>query len=284
MKSYPTTRALFLLCFSLLLSFQAKSQSTVQEVLFDQPPKERQDLKKGVTWQYYHFDSLFDAKQSVNVITIDLRKAKLIANVVYLDTSLQTTSSFAKAQDALVAINGSFFDTKKGGSVVFLQEDEALIDTTSLSNEYQFNGAVAIDERGQLQILKRPEPAWKVNEEYEDILSSGPLLIFDDQILLQDSSKFNQNRHPRSSIGITPDYQLVLVAVDGRSAQAAGMSIPELTQLMDALDCQEALNLDGGGSTTLWTQQQGIVNYPTDNKKYDHLGERAVANCIIFQE
>ncbi len=276
-----------LYCSLLVLSYwplAAQTQTAAPTTLFDQDPVEQKTIFPGVSWQYYHFDNLFDSKQSVNVIAIDLSEAKLKADIAYLDTARQTTSSLAKANDALLAINGSFFDTKKGGSVVFFQEDHNLIDTTRLPNAYRSNGAVAIDDQGQIKILRRPAPRWKTSQSYEDVLSSGPLLIFQDQVIRQDSSKFNRNRHPRACIGITHDHQLILLTVDGRSAQAAGMSIPELAQLMKMLGCQEALNLDGGGSTTLWTQAQGVVNFPTDNKKYDHQGERGVANCIIFQE
>ena len=43
----------------------------------------------------------------------------------------------------------------------------------------------------------------------------------------------------------------------------------------------EAINLDGGGSTTLWTEKTGVINHPYDNKKFDHVGERTVPNLIV---
>ena len=45
----------------------------------------------------------------------------------------------------------------------------------------------------------------------------------------------------------------------------------------------DALNLDGGGSSTLWTAQEGILNHPYDNKRFDHEGERGVPNCIVIR-
>jgi exopolysaccharide biosynthesis protein len=44
--------------------------------------------------------------------------------------------------------------------------------------------------------------------------------------------------------------------------------------------------MDGGGSTTMWVKNQpdnGVVNYPSDNKKWDHYGERKVANVILVR-
>ena len=98
-----------------------------------------------------------------------------------------------------------------------------------------------------------------------------------------ENKKFNTNRHPRTAIGIQSDGDLIMVTVDGRNAMAQGMSIPELSQLMRALDCIDAMNMDGGGSTSMWIKdmpEDGIVNYPSDNGKFDHQGQRTVANII----
>ena len=55
----------------------------------------------------------------------------------------------------------------------------------------------------------------------------------------------------------------------------------ELAQLLWALDCVDALNLDGGGSTTMWLESGGVVNFPCDNRRFDHAGERTVANAVL---
>ena len=51
---------------------------------------------------------------------------------------------------------------------------------------------------------------------------------------------------------------------------------------MQALGAVDAMNFDGGGSSTAWINTHGIVNYPSDNKKFDHEGERGVATVITF--
>jgi exopolysaccharide biosynthesis protein len=56
---------------------------------------------------------------------------------------------------------------------------------------------------------------------------------------------------------------------------------------MKWLSCVDALNLDGGGSSTMVIRGQpnnGVVNYPSDNKKFDHEGEREVANALVVLE
>ena len=84
------------------------------------------------------------------------------------------------------------------------------------------------------------------------------------------------------TIGITPANQIMMVVVAGRfKNHSEGMSIDELSYLAKQLGMRDALNLDGGGSSTLWNNKTGIVNHPYDNKKFDHEGEREVSNAIL---
>ena len=47
------------------------------------------------------------------------------------------------------------------------------------------------------------------------------------------------------------------------------------------LGCTEAINLDGGGSSTMYIKDEGVINFPSDNKQHDHEGERPVSNAIL---
>ena len=61
----------------------------------------------------------------------------------------------------------------------------------------------------------------------------------------------------------------------------------ELQQIFRWLGCRDALNLDGGGSTTLFlnvNDHQGVVNCPSDNGRFDHEGERGVSNAILIMK
>ena len=84
-------------------------------------------------------------------------------------------------------------------------------------------------------------------------------------------------RHPRSAVGFSRDSStLFLVTVDGRQASSVGMTVAELGDLMRAEGAWDALNFDGGGSTTLVVQGR-ISNSPSDPT-----GEREVANAILI--
>jgi large repetitive protein len=90
--------------------------------------------------------------------------------------------------------------------------------------------------------------------------------------------EFGMRRHPRTAIGWTADRgRLFLVVVDGRQPPYSdGMTLPELTWLFRRLGAAYALNLDGGGSTTLVVRGD-VVNRPSDGG-----AERAVGNALAL--
>jgi exopolysaccharide biosynthesis protein len=74
---------------------------------------------------------------------------------------------------------------------------------------------------------------------------------------------------------MTDEGRLLLVTVDGRHpGWSVGMTLPEAARLMRSLGARDALNLDGGGSTTMTVRGQ-VVNRPSDGG-----GERPVSNAL----
>lgn len=85
---------------------------------------------------------------------------------------------------------------------------------------------------------------------------------------------FSTNRHPRTAVGKTENGDVWIVAIDGRQAMSAGASLPETAAIMKRLGCVDAINLDGGGSTTM--NLGGVtINRPSGGQ------ERAVANALL---
>jgi hypothetical protein len=83
-------------------------------------------------------------------------------------------------------------------------------------------------------------------------------------------------RNPRSAVGFSRDStRLWLVTVDGRRATDAGMTLPELAQLMLDLGAHDAVNFDGGGSTTM------VVEGKVMNRPSDAAGERPVGSGLL---
>jgi exopolysaccharide biosynthesis protein len=89
----------------------------------------------------------------------------------------------------------------------------------------------------------------------------------------------NTIAHPRTSVGIDADgRKLLILVVDGRSAYSRGYTMVELADIMTALGAENAINLDGGGSSAMYSRNgtgaMSIVNEPSDGS------ERTVANAF----
>lgn len=103
----------------------------------------------------------------------------------------------------------------------------------------------------------------------------GNLVLMKNGQILPDP-KATDPRHPRTLVGCN-GREIVFATVDGRQAGwSVGMRYYELALLMQRLGCRDALNLDGGGSTTAWLRGQD-VNRPSDG------GERKIANAVLIR-
>jgi phosphodiester glycosidase len=115
----------------------------------------------------------------------------------------------------------------------------------------------------------------------EDVVGGGPRIVTAGRVdITLDREKvqpsFSTTRHPRTAIASLPGNKALLVVVDGRQpALSVGMSLDELARLMIELGAVEAINLDGGGSSTM-TIDGKVVNHPSDVT-----GERPVSDAIL---
>ena len=113
------------------------------------------------------------------------------------------------------------------------------------------------------------------------MLGGGPQLIKAGQIAITDKQEkmapgFATDRHPRTAIAKLESGKLLLATVDGRQPGiSAGMTLEMLAELLLELGAVDAINLDGGGSTTMVIHQK-IVNRPSDQT-----GERPVSDAIL---
>jgi hypothetical protein len=90
-------------------------------------------------------------------------------------------------------------------------------------------------------------------------------------------SRNAEMRHPRTAVGFSRDStMLYLLTVDGRSESSGGMTLGELADMMRKLGAWQAMNFDGGGSTTM------VIDGVLVNKPSDKEGERAVGNALII--
>jgi hypothetical protein len=230
------------------------------------------EVGDGVFLRQRTFASLFAGPQSLTVL--DVRPSKAVRFDLEAPGRRLRTSAMGQTAGALAALNGGFFAIESTGlSIGLLRLDGALVVP---ANDGQ--GSLGLDRAGALQLASRPAGDWP---EVHEALGAGPMLLSRGAVI-DHGERQRQRRHPRSAVGVTADGRVLWLAVDGRTAQAVGMTFEETGTVLAALGCVDGLNLDGGGSTTLWVAGRGVCNFPCDNKRYDHAGERAVANALLL--
>ena len=289
-------KRLLLLAFAVAAAFGATAQN--DSLTFVNAQWKVKNVRKGITLKEYHFtgdEKIFDSNQYVSIVEIDAKKAKgrfaLASNLGYITP----TSKFAKDSNAVVAMNGSFYNMKKPyNSVCYFKKHGVEEFVFNEKMAQRDNGAVAISAKGKLAVHAAdpaqpgniaPAQTWPAALDAVSVVSSGPVLLVDGKDARLDENSFNRNRHPRSAVG-TKGKKVYLVTVDGRNAEnAQGVSLWEFTKIMRWIGAEDAMNMDGGGSTTLYVEGEngnGIVNHPSDNKKFDREGERHVVNSLLF--
>lgn len=248
----------------------------------------------GLELRHHHFthQQIFASNQNFSIIIIP-KGSKRSLHFAY-DTLLTPTSQIAQRYDALAAVNGSFFDMGKGNPICYLRIDSTRVGqntpakTDSINRKYYQSGAIALDH-GRVKLLStHPSRIWEDSVGYPNLMTAGPLLIHHGHPLpMRDDRTFVTKRHNRTALGIRKDGAIVLLVADGRfKRESEGLSLTELIQVMQWMDCIEAINLDGGGSSTLYAKghgTNGIANFPSDNNRFDHEGERPVSNIIYVK-
>lgn len=120
---------------------------------------------------------------------------------------------------------------------------------------------------------------WKM----QTAVAGGPVLIQNGKILITNNEEIrfpgNQinDKHPRTAMGYTADGHLIVMVVEGRNLGIAeGASLIQLARLLQSAGCWEALNLDGGGSSTM------LINGKETIKPSDKTGQRSVPAVWII--
>lgn len=243
-------------------------------------------VANGVVFKQTALKDYFSSNQYISCIEVAPNSAAKLAFAYNKD--LDYTSQMAKKQGAIAAINGSFFDMQYFNPICYLRIDGENVGENTNKNtpyrKYYQYGTFVLDDNGMPKILKTDSlRVWENSLPYQNIMTAGPLLIQSGKEQpMRDDRTFVTHRHNRTAIGIKPDGTVLMITVDGRHAKAQGMTLVQLIKTLKWLGCVDALNMDGGGSTTCYIKGRGVVNYPSDNNAFDHKGERKVSNAILL--
>ena len=280
-------RIVFVTVFiALALSINAQSDS----LSFVNGPW-KADTLDGMVLRQCRFDGqrLFASNQQILVLEIPDTAGFTLA---FAHEPRRTkTSEMALKHNAVAAVNGSFFDMDQHFPVCFLRIDSVNLGENTpgkdtVNRKYYQYGTLCLSGDSVLILKTGSSRRWEETLPYPDIMTAGPLLIWHDTLQpMRDDRTFVTNRHNRTAVGIREDGTMLLIVADGRHKEAEGLSLTELQQILRWLGCRDALNLDGGGSTTMFVNlgdYQGVINCPSDNGRFDHEGERGVSNAVLL--
>lgn len=248
-------------------------------------------------------------------VSADLSSPTVSAGVVMSDDddARETTTSFAHDLGACVVVNGGYFrtDLDPAKAIGLLMVDSVVVSKPTpsvLRDKVRYTvtrAALGFDSKGHPDIgwismldsslVQWPYPtpnrpsmpadtlshdlahAWPV----VDAVAAGPGLISDGKVHVTDDDEVFFGSaipkvHPRTAAGITRDGVLLLLVVDGRQMESSGVDLEDLASILLDLGAYEAMNLDGGGSSTIAVNGV-LLNVPAGSES-----EREVMSAVAL--
>jgi exopolysaccharide biosynthesis protein len=176
----------------------------------------------------------------------------------------EITSEIAADNDAIFAINGDYYGFRDTGIVIrngVIYRDEGAREGLA----FYLDGTVKVyDETTTTAQELLDAGVWNTLSFGPAIVESGAVVdgIEDVEVDTNVGNHSIQGEQPRTAVGVIDDNHLVFVVVDGRSpGYSAGVTLPDLADIMVGLGATTAYNIDGGGSSTMYFNGE-LVNNP----------------------
>ena len=255
----------------------------------EQLPEETEQQEPIVTQNSYQSKNISIPIETIERYNTQVYVADIqLADASFLKTALagntfgrnvgQTTSEIAKANDAILAVNGDYYGFRDRG---FVMREGYLYRDTVQGDGYE---DLVIYEDGRLEVIEEAvsDASALAEAGAVQIFSFGPGLIRSGEITVTEGSEVEQSMqsNPRTAIGQIGDLHYLLVVSDGRTEESEGLTLLELAQVMEEYGCQTAYNLDGGGSSTMWFMGE-VINHPTNGWRD---GERSISDIVYIGE
>lgn len=214
-----------------------------------------------------------DVPCRIHVLLVDLSKPGVRVVTTPYDQRWQTVSEFATRNRLAAATNGGFWGkmmrawgvTSGGGKRWPTGEDDAEI------------GFFAVTKQGKAWINSPEHVVDQVPEDrVAQAVSGMPQLVRHGRVDYQalEAFPYGRVRHPRSAVGVGRGGSLViLIVASGRQSHSRGLTLYELADLFVEFGANDAINLDGGGSSTVFIAKEGgVVNSPSGGRWVARLG------------
>jgi hypothetical protein len=227
------------------------------------------------------------ARTTLHVAAYDPARTDVRAVRLHRPAPLEAWCAENGAAEAIV---GGFFVRATGMPLGELRTSGICRDTVPFDEPWDAVRACVHVTGGRVALARRPElPAHPPG----DLLQAGPLLVRDGCPCVdgdpegfsagasQFDSDITAGRHPRAALAVTGAGRVLAVAADGRGDDDAGLSLGELAVVLTRLGARDALNLDGGGSTSLVCGGR-LRNVPREAHGIELPAGRSVTTAIVF--
>ena len=275
---------LFFLLLTLALNFQVTAccdQIAVESI--QNASWTVRKVAEGIDVRTCRFENLFGGGQDIYVADGDMGRAGVSLKFVSkADGTRKVVSDWAaEVPGAVAAINGAWFNGSDGMPIQFLRIGGS--DLVSTHPNAQERGGIVINAMGEVACMGCPEGGWE-SLSAPNVMASEVPIVLDGQPYkwthpeARDYKYYYVYRAPRSAIGVTADKHVLLVVADGRQApRAIGVTYAHMADLLIALGAVNAVELDGGGSSTLWARGHGVLNNPSDGQQR----RVAIGICLV---
>lgn len=220
----------------------------------------------------------YENNTKIYVANVTVSSAEYLKTAFASDTYgknvTDTTSSIAKSNNAILAINGDYYGVQQSGYVI--RNGIVYRDTAKDSD------VLCIYANGTMEVVSDSEYTADelVKKGVWQAFTFGPALVENSTVTVGENDEVGRAMasNPRTAIGIIDTNHFVFVVSDGRTSESSGLSLYELGQFMQKLGVKTAYNLDGGGSSTMYFNGQ-VVNNPTTNGR---IKERGVSDIVYI--
>lgn len=201
-------------------------------------------------------------------------------DIVIYTPEFGTTTQTAAGGIELVVIKGVITAVADGTGNAAIPEKGFVVSASGTAKEL----IAEVAKKAETLTLTR---TWEgIPQEFQkdrtrlDIVTGVPQLVRGGAVditweLEKSNRAFVETRHPRTAVARLKDGKFLMVTVDGRTEQSGGLGLDDLAAYLVELGAVEAINLDGGGSTTMFVNGK-IVNSPSDKE-----GERKVSDALV---
>ena len=271
-------------------------------------------VQEGLVYKRYSgVEPVSGVHQLVYAVDVDLNNPRYALKFTY-DENLSITSDAFRKAGAVATINATYEPASvfiKVDGNIYHNIDSDVVPYTGFVPQWKSDCSISTDGRNvKIEYTGKDRTVPEQRQAYEaigypDVFTGAPMLIDNyipvgkyfatsslspeqiEGLYREDPYRHQAVKHPRSAAALTEDNHLILLVVDGRRPGIAeGMSAFELTSFLEEhFRPKQAMNLDGGGSSTLCVKDRGqaetnVVNYPSASRTFKHDMERKVCTHI----